>query len=201
MMPLYVIGAGGHAKVVVATAEACGWPIAGVLDDDPTRWGRDVLGHVVGGPSTGVLDDARALCVIAIGDNAVRRRLAAGARCEFATLVHPRAVVHASVVLGPGTVVFAGAVIQPDARVGSHAIVNTGASIDHDSTLGIAVHIAPGARVAGSVTIGDETLVGIGACVIPGIRIGAGAVVGAGATVVRDVLDGNVVVGVPAQVR
>ena len=201
MKRLVVLGAGGHAKVVIATAEAAGWEIAAVLDDDPARAGQLVLGHAIAGPIASGLADAGATCVIAIGSNATRRALAATARCRFATLVHPAACVHATVELGAGTVVFAGAVIQPDVCIGAHGIVNTAASIDHDCTLGEAVHVAPGARLAGGVHVGDETMLGIGSAVIPSIRIGARSTVGAGAVVVRDVADGVVVMGVPARPR
>ncbi len=201
MTKLVVLGGGGHAKVVIATAAAVGWQIGAVLDDDSERHGMSLLGHVVAGPIADALADARATCVLAIGSNATRRKLAARALCKFATIVHPSACVHATVKLGPGTVVFAGAIIQPDTRVGAHGIVNTSASIDHDCALGDAVHIAPGVRLAGGISIGDETFIGIGAAVIPSIHIGSRAVVGAGAVVVRDVADGSVVTGVPARVR
>ncbi|HEX4492976.1 MAG TPA: acetyltransferase [Acidimicrobiia bacterium] len=200
MARLVVIGAGGHGKVVVATAQALGWTVT-VADDDRANWGGQLLGVPVDGPVAPVLADTTATCVLAIGSNAVRARLARGARCAFATLVHPAAVVHASVVLGAGTVVFAGAIIQPDTRLGAHGIVNTGASIDHDCALGSAVHIAPGARLAGGVTVGDEAFVGIGAVAIPGVHIGARATIGAGAAVVRDVPADAVAVGVPARPR
>jgi sugar O-acyltransferase (sialic acid O-acetyltransferase NeuD family) len=197
---LTVIGAGGHAKVVVATARAAGWDLAAIVDDDRGRWDTTILGHPVTGPAAPALGDPEATCVLAIGDNATRRRLAASARCRFAVVVHPGAIVDGSVQLGAGTVVFAGAVIQPDTRIGGHAIVNTAASIDHDCVAGEAVHVAPGARLAGGVTLGDEVFVGIGAVVIPGVTIGARTTIGAGAAVVRDVPGGVIAIGVPARV-
>jgi sugar O-acyltransferase (sialic acid O-acetyltransferase NeuD family) len=198
---LIVVGAGGHAKVVIATARAAGWDVARIVDDDRARWGTRLLGVVVTGPTADVLADATAVCVLAIGRNPTRRELAAAARCTFARLVHPAATVHDSVRLGDGSVVFAGAVIQPDTVIGAHAIVNTGASIDHDCTLGAAVHVAPGARLAGGVTVGDDVLIGIGAVVVPGVAIGSGATIGAGAAVVRDVPAGTTATGVPARAR
>lgn len=51
------------------------------------------------------------------------------------------------------------------------------------------------------IEIGDEAWIGAGATIMPGVRVGRGAVVAAGAVVTRDVPDGCVVAGVPAQVR
>ncbi len=199
MPVLVVVGAGGHAKVVIATARAAGWDVAAVHDDDPARWGTALLGIPVTGPCADALGDPAQTCVLAIGHNATRRRLGTAASCRFATVVHPAAVVHESVTLGPGTVVFAGAIVQPDTRIGAHGIVNTGASVDHDCTLGEAVHIAPGARLAGGVRVGDEVFIGIGASVTPNRSIGARTIVGAGAVVVSALPADIVAVGVPAR--
>ncbi|MGX1238444.1 UDP-3-O-[3-hydroxymyristoyl] glucosamine N-acyltransferase [Bradyrhizobium japonicum] len=43
--------------------------------------------------------------------------------------------------------------------------------------------------------------IGVGANLLPNVRIGVGAVVGAGAVVTKDVPDGAVVMGVPAEIR
>jgi len=194
-----VIGAGGHAKVVVATIEAAGGHVLQVLDDSPSLWGTAVMGRAIAGPISAELVPPGTLVVLAVGDNRGRASLAARLPVRWGTVVHPSAIVHSSVVLGEGTVVFAGAVIQPDTRIGPHGIVNTSASIDHDGALGSFVHIAPGAHLAGRVTVGDGTLIGVGSAVIPGMAIGAWATVGAGSAVIRNVADGVTVAGCPAR--
>lgn len=196
---LWVLGAGGHAKVVIATARTAGFHPIRVVDDDSERWGSEMLGVRIEGPTAAVLERSNALAVVAVGDNQARQRLAASACCRFATIVHPSAIVEPTVALGAGTVVFANAVIQPDTRLGAHVIVNTGSSIDHDNTIGDAAHFAPGARLAGNVTIGEGVLVGIGAVITPGRTVGAWARIGAGAAVVHDVAAGITVMGVPAR--
>lgn len=197
-IPVAVIGAGGHAKVVVATLQSLNWPILGCYDNDRAAWGRQVLGVPVrGGPAELPADTP---AVIAIGDNAVRRRLArACVGCRWVTVVHPAAYVHPSVELGPGAVVFAGAVLQPDVRIGAHVIINTGASVDHDCVLGDFVHLAPGVRLSGSVRVGQGSFFGVGSVAIPGVRIGEWATVGAGSVVVGDLPDGVKAMGVPAR--
>lgn len=201
MSSLIVVGSGGHAKVVIATARAAGLTVSKVVDDDPARWGGDVLGAAIAGPVAPVLDDPDATAVLAIGHNRVRHRLAAAARCRFTTIVHPRAIVDPTARLGAGTVVFAGAVIQPDAAIGAHVIVNTAATIDHDCVLGDFVHIAPGVHLAGNVSLDTGAFLGIGTVATPGIRVGAWTTVGAGASVIRDLPAGVTAVGVPARPR
>lgn len=194
-----VVGAGGHAKVVVATIEACGHDVVQVLDDDAARWGSSILGHAVAGPVTADKLPADAEVVIAVGSNRARRAIAEGLAARYGRVIHPSAVVHSSVTIGEGTVIFAGAIVQPDTIIGRHAIVNTAASIDHDGRIGSFVHVAPGARLAGEVTVGDGALIGIGSSVIPQVTIGAWSTVAAGSAVVRAVVEGTTVLGCPAR--
>jgi acetyltransferase EpsM len=200
---IWVIGAGGHAKVVAETAFAASSTVAGFLDDDPLKQGTALLGLRVEGP---ILSGMSRLgvhrWVLGIGDNRVRRHLVErGLPAEPVTLVHPTAIVSPSARLGTGTVAFAAAIVQAEARVGSHAVLNTRATVEHDVVVGDFAHIAPGAVLLGGAEVGTGVLVGAGAVVLPGIRIGEGAVVGAGSVVAKNVPAGATVVGVPARTR
>ena len=197
---LVVLGAGGHAKVVLATALAAGWHVAGLYDDDPDKLGLRILGVPVVGnlPAPGSLGGQ--WVVAAFGSNARRAEMAirySGAR--WASVIHPSAQVHGSVRIGEGTVVFAGAVLQPDTTLGSHVIINTGATVDHDCRLGDFVHVAPGSHLAGGVRVDSGVFMGIGSVAIPGVHIGVGCTLGAGAVVVRDLSPNVTAIGVPAR--
>ena len=200
---LLIIGAGGHAKVVVEVAREAGFePIAAV---DPRA-----RGEVLGVPVRGTDEDIATLwanrefdaAVVAIGDNRLRHVIANRLReigCPIPAIVHPRATISPTARIGDGVVVMAGTVVNADATVGRDSILNTAAIVEHDCILDEAVHAAPRSVMGGSCSVGSLTLFGIGAVARPGIKIGANVVVGAGAAVVSDVPDGWVVAGTPAR--
>lgn len=204
---LILLGAGGHARVVLDLALLLDREVLGLLDDNPA-----LKGKVLDGSS--VLDRVDALCrfdpervalVNAVGSTGLpteraklfERGVATG--FVFATLVHPSAVVSRSAVLGAGVGVLAGAIIGPAATLGEDVLINTRASVDHDCRVGPHTHLAPGVTLCGGVRIGEGCHVGSGATIIQGITIGANVLVAAGAVVTRDIPDGQRVAGVPAK--
>lgn len=195
---IIVIGAGGHAKVVISTLRALGHTQLLCFDDDPARHNTLVLGVPVRGAIAEAREIACAGAVIAIGTDSVRRSLSA-LDLPWISVVHPSAVVDPSAKIGRGTVVFAGCVVQPDATIGEHVIVNTMASVDHDSVVDDFAQLCPGVRLAGAVQIGEEAFLGTGAVVAPGVKIGARAVLGAGGVLLHDLAAGARAFGVPAR--
>lgn len=201
---MVVIGAGGHAKVVIEAIRASGLgDIYGLIDPAPTT--RTVLGlPVLGGDELLPTLKAQGVtaAVIALGNNTVRQRIGLRLRelgFGLPTVVHPSAVISPSAHLGEGVVIMARAVIGTEAEIGDFAIINTSASLDHDNIIGAAAHIAPGCALAGNISVGERTLVGVGSAVRPGVTIGADVVVGAGSAVVNDIPAGAIVVGAPAR--
>ncbi len=202
---LVIVGAGGHAKVIVDLLRAAhpSLELIGFTDLDPSA--RAVMGLPVLGDDrelSGLRAAGVAYAFAALGDNAVRSRM--GARLQdlgfrLPNAVSPRAAISPAARLGQGVAVMAGAVINADAAIGDLAIVNSGAVVEHDSHIGAAAHVGPGCAVAGGVRIGERTLLGVGASVVPGVTIGADVVVGAGASVTDDLPDGVRALGVPAR--
>lgn len=191
---LAVIGAGGHAKVVIEVARAAGWTPVAALDPN-------AKGDVLGVPIVGADSELAQLwqdsdidgAVVAVGDNQLRSKLAGVARapgCPLPVIVHPSATISPTARLGDGTVVMAGAVINAAATIGRDCIVNTGAIIEHDCALQDGVHAAPRTVMGGACRFGAATLFGIGAVARPGVTVGAGVTIGAGAVVVSDLADG-----------
>lgn len=202
---LLVIGAGGHAKVVIDVARAAGFdPIAAL---DPAAVGGHCNGvKIVGGDDLAAQMFAEGLqsAAVAIGDNQLRCRIAerlSSIGFNFPTLIHPSAVISESAQIGPGTVVMPNAVVNADASVGDFVIVNSAAVVEHDCVLGRGAHVAPGTRLGGCVLVGRAALVGIGTAVRPGASIGDCAMVGAGSAVIADVPANCVATGSPARTR
>lgn len=199
---LWILGAGGHAKVVISALLAVSRSDFALFDDAPPQFGTSLLGIDVASPipRQASWDSARALGHIAIGSNAARARLAQRIEASWETVVHPSAVVAPDVTCGHGSFLATHAVVHPGARIGSHCIVNTAAIVEHDCVVGDFCHVAPGAILTGGVRLGKRVLVGAGAVVRPNVSIGDDAICGAGAVVVADVPAGTTVVGVPARI-
>ena len=203
--PIYLFGAGGHARVVFDVLErAALFQVAVVLDDGAVP-GQQFFGIPVQPPDDGMGDLRKRRVtagIVAIGDNRSRERVAramAAAGFDFVTAVDPSAQIGRDVTISAGSMVMPGAVVNIGTRIGEHTIINTSASVDHDCELGCFVHVAPGAHVGGHCKMAHGSHLGIGASVIPGARIGVGATVGVGAAVVRDIPDHVTAVGVPAR--
>lgn len=195
---LMIIGASGHGKVIADIALKNGYEIAGFLDDN------DSVKEIIGFPVLGKVSEIekyQSECefMIAIGNNHIREKIASQYTVNWATLIHPAAVIGMDVQIGAGTVVMANAVINPSARIGKHCIINTGAVIEHDNVLKDYVHVSPNAALAGTVYIGKGTHIGVGACVKNNLQITENVVVGAGAAAVKNIEEAGVYVGVPAR--
>lgn len=211
-MRLFIVGAGGFGREVLAYARDAGkdavdgapLTVAGFLDDRPDALaGFDVTTSVVG-----TVADARPgpddRYVIAIGDPRLRWKLAGalearGAR--FAAVVHPLAYVAPGARLGVGVVLAPFAFVGPQASLGSHAVLNTYASVGHDAVVGRCAVLSPYAVINGGTRVGEGGFFGTHATLVVGRSLGAWAKLGAGAVALADVPPGALAVGSPAKGR
>ena len=195
-----LIGGGGHAREVADCVSSCGGKVAGILDDHLEK-GMEVLGIPVLGKIVDFEKFKDCSFLIAIGDNAVRKRIAERleGKVTWFTAIHDSAVVSAYAQIGEGCVVMPRAVINTGAKIGKHCIINTTAVVEHDDILADFVHISPSAALGGTVSVGEGTHIGIGAVVRNNIAICSDCTVGAGAAVVKNLEEPDVYVGVPAR--
>jgi len=198
---IFILGAGGHAKVVLSVAQACGRRVTALLDDAPAKHGTQVLGVPVAGDLARLPDHVQAIA--GIGLNATRRAIIVrlATFTNWLTLIHPRAWVAPGVEIGPGTVIMAGSIVQPGSKIGAHSIINTGAIVDHDCIIGDFTHVAPGAHICGGVQIDEGAFVCVGASIAPYLKIGAWSVIAAGAVVLQNIASQVLTAGVPAKTK
>jgi UDP-perosamine 4-acetyltransferase len=208
-MRTVIVGAGGHARAVIAALRTSsgGYEPVACTDPDTTLHGRTIDGvPIVGDDSVlpSLLADGVAAACLGlggVGDNRPRAELHMRvAQLGFAlpAVVHEHAHVASSAAIGAGSVVLAGAVLATGATIGEDVIVGNGTIVEHDCTVGDHAHLASGCVLGGVAHIARGAHVGLGAVVLQGRRVGADALVGAGAVVVHDVAGGETVVGCPA---
>ena len=204
-----ILGAGGHARVVIDVLLAQKeFSIHGILDPNTDLWGKSVMGvSILGGDDllASLAQSGVTAFIVGVGSvksDVLRQNLfEMGVKFGLTPIkaVHPSAVLSNWAAIGEGTLVSPGAIINADAEIGCNAIINTGAIIEHGCRIGNDVHVATGARLAGDVHLGDRVFIGAGAIVKQGVTIGENTTVGAGAVVTKDVLPHCVVVGNPAR--
>ncbi len=202
-----MLGAGGHARVLIDALRLQQREPIGVTDPDASLWGSTVLGVPVLGDDDRIQGFApnEVMLVNALGSTrgtALRQAVWerwCGRGYRFVGVVHPAAVVAQSAELEADVQVLAGSVVGAAAHIGHNSIVNTGVIVEHDCRVGQHVHLAPGVTLSGNVTVGDGSHLGTGCTVIQDTNIGEGCVVGAGAVVVRDLEPFTLAVGVPAR--
>lgn len=206
-LPVIIIGAGGHGKVIAEALDVAGYAVLGFVDADQRKWGTWINGlSVLGGDGAlkQHVPDAVLLAngIGSTGSVEARRDTFERFRAKgyrFVTVAHPRAIISLHARVGEGVQVMAGAIIQPSAEIGANSIINTGAVVEHDCRIGEHCHLGPGCVLSGGVAVGAETHIGTGATVIQGVSIGRNVLVAAGSVVVESVVDGASVMGVPAR--
>jgi len=202
-----LIGAGGHARVVLDAMRSCGLTLpefaidaakaGSLLDGVPVDGGDELLPALSGKGITYFV-----MGIGGQGTSPLRSRLwkkAVDCGLVPLTVIHSSAVVSESAIIGPGVQILAGAVLNAGARIGCGVIINTAAVVEHDCTVGDFCHIAPRSCLGGGVDLGEHSHVGIGAVIREYRAIGRETLVGAGAVVVSDLPQGCRALGIPAK--
>ncbi len=209
MKRVAILGAGGHALVVVDILKASGgFDIIGCIADD-----TGPESNVAGVPLIGTMDllesfpNQNIAVVVGVGgwtDTSGRRKIyerAVRAGVDIVGAIHPTACISESARLGMGCVLFAGATINPRVTIGDNVVVATNSSVDHETSIGNHSLISAGVTIGARCTIANDSLIAIGATVASRTSIGKHSLIAAGSVVVADVSAFAKVSGVPAKER
>ncbi len=200
--PVAVIGYSGHSYVIIDILLNAGRMVTAYCDSEQKDRNPFHLQYL--GRETEVIRALQAYdFFVGVGHNGIRRKIHTQ-MLEYLgnpiNVIHPSAIVSASVEMNHGIMISANATINALVSIGRGAICNTSCSIDHECVIDEFAHIAPGAVLCGDVRIGAGTFVGAGSVIKQGVRVGSNVVIGAGTVVIRDVPDNTMVVGNPQRV-
>lgn len=206
-MKIAIIGAGGFGREVLSLIKAINknkltFDVLGFLDDGIEK-GK--LIHDL--PILGSVSDIEKLginhVVLAIGNPQIRKAVVEqiDTQVSFPNIIHPSAIFQdiERITIGTGCIICAGNIFTTDIVIGNYCIINLSCTIGHDAALGDFTSVMPGVNISGGAKLKTSVYVGTGAKLIKATSIGADAVIGAGAVVDIDVLEKEVVVGVPAR--
>jgi acetyltransferase EpsM len=202
-MKVIILGNGGHSKVIQEiVSSVINNKIIAILDDkyEVEFHERGVLYAPLDSLEKLLAVDVKV--VIAIGDNATRKKIAETVMInpdQYLSVIHSTAVVSQTATIGKGTIIMANAVINAEASIGDHCIINTGAIIEHENRIDRYAHISPNATLTGNVSVREGVHIGASATIIPGLEIGKWAIIGAGSTVIQSMPAFSTSVGSPAR--
>ncbi len=150
MRTLLILGAGqyGYAAKEVAEAMEIYGRIEFLDDRKPIAIGKlDRLSEMT-------YDEA----FVAIGNPSVRAHWLRQVK-QAAILIHPKAVVSPSAVIGEGSIVEAGAVISTDAQIGTGTIVMANAVVGHNATVGAYCQLKYNSTIPENCVVPEQTKV------------------------------------------
>lgn len=197
--PIVVLGAGGHASVLMEILFQQNRNIIGVIAKDRPASSAlfDSIPFFSDDEDVLLFDKEDVLLVNGVGSlPGSNRRSQLHQKFkqlgyDFMTVVSPAAIVSDYCKLAEGVQVMPGAILNANCVIGESTIVNTGAIIEHDCKIGNHNHVAPGATLSGAVSTGDFVHIGTGASIIQSITIGSHVLVSAGSTVLVNLSDNS----------
>lgn len=192
---LVVLGAGGHAAVLMDTLRLQNAEVLGLVSPD-----LDIHRRVLQGIPRYLQDgdvltfspnDIRLVNGIgSLPGNTLRAKIFTKFTAlgyQFESVIADSAIISPYAELGHGVQVMPGVIIQAGVVIGDNCIINSGAIIEHDCIIGAHNHIAPGVTLSGDVTTKEYVHIGTGASVIQGLNLASYAVVSAGVAVTKNI--------------
>ena len=169
---IIIIGAGAHAKVVLEAVKLQGLYTVQGFCADKMSVGEDIFEDykILGDAMLSNFQiDSNTYFIVAIGDNKARKYFFENAskKCTPAIIIHPKASISLSSVIGEGSIILSNACINSSVILGKNTIVNIGVLIDHDCKVGSHVHLSVGTVVGSNSNIKDNQTTKIGDVISP----------------------------------
>lgn len=200
-----ILGAGGHAKVLIDILLLNNKQIAGIINPKvPSDCFFQTFNYLGDDQILQQLDTSHYFFVNGLGssvDTEPRTQLFLS-YCQqqaiFPKIIHPQAVISNSARISDGCHILAGAIVGPDTQLSENIIVNSRVIVEHDCQIASHCHIASGAILCGGVRVGHNTHIGAGATINPGVTVAANSTIASGAVVISDTHANSLYAGVPA---
>lgn len=194
MKKICIIGAGGFATEVL-------WTIKDAIPNPPSYCfavsDEYYTGDNIRVIRLGEVEKEKYSVLIAIADPRARKRIAGSLDVDYATIIHPSAILSDDVRMGFDTIIQAGCILTLNISLGNHCQLNLHTTIGHDCRIGDYFTSAPGVRISGNCTIGECVYMGTNAIVKERVSICDDVVIGMGSVVLKDITDPGTYVGNP----
>lgn len=170
MEKVVLIGAGGHARVVLdAALYGKDLEVVGFLDDGDID---EILGVKKLGNISSIENFKEYKFHIAIGNNSFRKELAEKIGVEnLISIVHPSSIISRDAEIMNGAYIGANTVINSRAFIGNGVIVNTASIVEHDSVLEDYSHLSYKVLLGSSVLVSEGVYLEMGSIVKRGIKV------------------------------
>lgn len=197
--PVIVLGAGGHAKVIIDILSQKKINILGMATLNNSKKANYDFKILSDEEVIANFDSEEINLVNGLGslpnDNKryelSKKYLDFG--YKFINIIHTSSIISKSTKILDGAQIMAGVIIGPGCKVGEGTIVNSQSSIDHDCEIENYSHICPGVVCSGNVKIGSFVHISTGVSIINNISIGDNSIIYPGVTLVKDVPKNSIV--------
>jgi sugar O-acyltransferase (sialic acid O-acetyltransferase NeuD family) len=207
MKRLAIIGSGDLGKQIVQLAlENTDYIISGFFDDFEST-GNLVHGYPILGTiesiqqqfQNGTFDEL--LIGIGYKHMEIRQQLFERFRqhIPFGKIVHSSCIIHNSVSIGSGSIVYSGTHVDMGAIIAENCLIYNSCIISHDTQIASHTILSPGVKIAGFSKIESRVNLGIGTIISDNVTVAKGTRTGAGAVIVKDIVESGLYVGIPAK--
>ncbi len=118
---------------------------------------------------------------------------------RFLSFVHPSAYIAKSAQLGKANIILANCAINCNVVMGNYNTMQTGSLIGHDTRLGDNNFIAAHTCIGSNLKIGNGNFTGLNCSIKNFVEMGDYNLIGMASNVVKNVSDGNLLIGNPAK--